>query len=188
MELLIVGLIVFFGMHLVPSIPSLKKSLSSKLGANGYKAVFALVSLFGLVLIVLGYQQKPLLSLPEWTAPHWARHVAMLAVLIAFILLPAAHMKGNIKRFTRHPMLWAIVLWSSTHLWLNGDRASILLFGSFLVYSLFAMMSANARGAKKQSKRYPLKNDIIVVVAGTVVYAVVLFSHKWIAGVPLINA
>lgn len=187
MELLAAGLILFFGTHLIPSIPGMKSALTKMVGAKGYRPVFALLSFAGLVLIVLGYQDKPIQVLHEWYAPHWARHLMMLAMLVAFILLPAAHMKTNIKRYTRHPMLWGIAIWSGMHLWLNGDHASILLFGSFLAYSLFAMFTGNMRGAKKQTKKVPLKNDIIVVVAGGVAYIAVAFSHQWIAGVSIMG-
>ena len=185
MNLLILGIVLFFGMHLSNTIPPLKKLITGLVGAKGYKPVFAIVSLIGLVLMIMGYADKPMLQIPEWVAPTWARHAMMLAMLIAIILQPAAHMPGNIKRFTRHPMLWGIVIWSGMHLWLNGDHASILLFGSFLVYSLWAMLSANMRGAKKQTKKLPIKKDIVVIMAGTTAYILIVMSHKWIAGVAL---
>lgn len=185
MNLLILGIALFFGMHLSNTIPALKKLITRFVGEKGYKPVFAIVSLIGLVLMIMGYADKPMLQIPEWVAPAWARHAMMPAMLIAIILLPAAHMPSNIKRITRHPMLWGIVIWSGMHLWLNGDRASILLFGSFLLYSLWAMFSANLRGATKQSKKLPIKKDVVVVMAGSTVYVLIVLSHKWIAGVAL---
>ncbi len=187
MEILILGLVLFFSVHVMSTVPSLKGAFTKVVGAKGYKPAYALLSIVGLVLIIIGYGDKPVLSVPEWVAPSWARHVMMPALLIAIILQPAAHMPTNIKRFTRHPMLWGVVIWAGMHLWLNGDRASILLFGSFLVYSLWAMFSANARGAKKQNKKVPLKKDIAVVMAGTTAFVVIVVCHKWIAGVPLVN-
>lgn len=187
MEMLILGLVLFFSVHVISTIPALKRIFISIVGEKGYQPIYALISLIGLVLIVMGYADKPLLSIPEWTAPSWARHAMYLGLWIAIILQPASHMPTNIKRFTRHPMLWGVVIWSSFHLWLNGDQASILLFGSFLVYSVWAMFTANLKGAKKQTKKVPLKNDIMVVIAGTLAFAVIVVAHKWIAGVPLVN-
>lgn len=80
-----------------------------------------------------------------------------------------------------------MTLWAGMHLWVNSDKASILLFGSFLLYSLWAMFSANMKGAKKQTKRVSTTKDIAVVVAGTIAYAVIIVCHEWIAGVPLVN-
>jgi uncharacterized membrane protein len=94
-------------------------------------------------------------------------------------------MKGNIKRFTRHPMLWGILIWSAAHLLVNGDLASMLLFGSFGVYSVYAMISQNLRGAQKQTNVMPLKNDLIVFAAGTLVFVLVIFLHGFLFGVPL---
>lgn len=187
MDVLILGLVVFFSVHVISTVPSLKSAFTKVVGAKGYKPVFALISLVGFVLIIIGYGDKPLLLAPEWVAPSWARHLMMPALLLAIILQPAAHMPTNIKRFTRHPMLWGVSIWAGMHLWLNGDHASILLFGSFLAYSLWAMFSANARGAKKQTKKVPLKKDIAVIMAGTAAFVVIVVCHKWIAGVPLVN-
>ena len=55
-------------------------------------------------------------------------------------------MKGHIRKKTRHPMLLGMVLWGVVHLINNGDLASVSLFGAFLLYSLFAIVSANRRG------------------------------------------
>jgi len=186
MTLLILGLALFFGVHLLSAISALKTPVVRKLGANGYKGVHALISILGIVFIVLGYRDKPLISVPEWSAGASAFHMALPLLWLAVVLQPASHMKSNIKRFTRHPMLWGVALWAGVHLWLNGDHASILLFGSFLVYSLFAMAMANVKGAQKQTKKFPLKNDIAVVAAGTVAFGLLMFAHQWFAGVKLI--
>lgn len=186
MEILILGLILFFSVHVISTIPATKRIFTSIVGKKGYKPVYALISIIGFVLIVMGYADKPL-SIPEWTAPHWSRHVMYLVLWIAIILQPASHMPTNIKRYTRHPMLWGVALWSAMHLWVNGDKASILLFGSFLAYSLWAMFTANLQGAKKQTKKEPFKKDVMVFAAGTVAFAIIVVCHKWIAGIPLVN-
>ncbi|GAA6135230.1 NnrU family protein [Oceaniserpentilla sp. 4NH20-0058] len=187
MDLLIVGLVLFFSVHIVSTIPPIKRKFSLLVGQKGYKPVYAIISLIGFVLIVMGYADKPILAMPQWSTPSWAVHLMYLILWLAIILQPASHMPTNIKRYTRHPMLWGVVLWSAMHLWVNADRASILLFGSFLAYSLWAMFTANLAGAKKQTKKVPMKHDVLVVVVGTFAYILVLFAHKWIAGVPLVN-
>ncbi|GAB1258669.1 NnrU family protein [Aurantivibrio plasticivorans] len=184
MELLIAGLVIFFAIHLVPTIAGFRTTLIAKLSAKGYKGLFAAVALIGLVLIVIGKGQAPFEVL--YNPPAWGRHLTMLLVLIAFILFPAAHMKTNIKRVTRHPMLWGIAAWSVGHLLANGDKASVLLFGSFLVYSFFSMFSSTMRGAKKQTTKWPVKKDIVVFVAGLTVYIVFLFLHPYLFGYAVI--
>ncbi|MCW8195613.1 NnrU family protein [Proteobacteria bacterium 005FR1] len=180
MNLLVIGLIIFIGTHAIPTFTGLRSSLATRLGEKRYKGLFSLVALVGLVLIIIGKARAEFVFV--YDPPSWGRHLTMLLVLIAFILLPAAHMPTNIKRFTRHPMLWGVTLWGVGHLLANGDLASVILFGSFALYSPLAMLSANHRGAKLQEQRVPLRKDLMVVVAGFVVYAVFLFAHPYLFG------
>ncbi len=108
-------------------------------------------------------------------------------MLFSFFFLVAADIKSNIKRYLRHPMLIGVALWSSAHLFANGDFASILLFGSFLAYSIFGMFSANRRGATKQVEKYPLSKDAIIVVFGLVAYVIFIkYLHPYLIGVAII--
>jgi len=185
MEIFILGLSLFFVTHLFPSLVSLRAKLIAKFGDKTYKASYALISLAGLVLVVVGWGKVEFQAI--WQPPVWAKSVVVAAMLVAFYLFAAADMKSNIKRFTRHPMLLGILLWSAAHLLANGDLKSILLFGSFAVYSVIAMVSANLRGAKKQTEIFPIKKDIISVIAGLVGYAVfVLVIHPYVFKVPVI--
>ena len=127
MTLLITGLLVFVAIHLLPAAVDLRASLIDRLGEMPYKAVFAGISLLGLVMIVVGKGRADFV--PLWQPPLWAKHVTFPLMIGAFVLLPAANMPTNIKRFTRHPMLWGVTLWSIGHLIANGDMASVILFG-----------------------------------------------------------
>ncbi len=182
MTLLILGLIIFFGIHLVPSATILRKRLLETLGDNGYRGTFALIAMAGFALIVVGKAYAPYVNL--WVPPAWGRHAAHALMLPALILLPAANMPTNIKRFTRHPMLWGVAIWALAHLLANGDLASLLLFGSFAVYSLFDIWSANRRSEQSSQPRYTVKKDLIVVAAGLVAYAVFAFLHPYLFRMP----
>ncbi|MGI1679529.1 MAG: NnrU family protein [Cellvibrionaceae bacterium] len=186
MILLILGLVIFIGIHFVPAIPSLKHSLVSRLSAKGYKGIFSIVALVGFVLIVIGKMNADFVHV--YAPLNGAKHIAMTLMLIAFILLPAAHMKGNIKRFTRHPMLWGVVCWSAAHLLANGDLASIIMFGSLGLYSLLGMITANARGAQKQTEKLPIKKDLIVFAAGFTTYVAIMFLHPFLFGYAIIGS
>ncbi len=181
MTLLIIGLVIFIGIHLVPTVVPLRAALIQGLGEKPYRGLFALVSLAGLVLIVIGKARADFV--PVYDPPAWGRLVPAILMLPALILLPAANMPTNIKRFTRHPMLWGVTLWAAGHLLANGDQASLLLFGSLGAYAVFDMISANARGAVKSTTRYPVKKDVMVVVAGLVTYVVLVVAHPWLFGV-----
>ena len=185
MELLIAGLVIFFGMHLIPSRPSLRNSLLSKLGEKGFKAVFALISLAGLVLIVLGKGDAEFIALYE--PPEWGKHVTSLLVLVALYCLISSELKTSLRSVTAHPMLWGISAWAGGHLLANGDRASVLLCASFLIYSLFAMASANRRGARPKGDGLAVKGDGIALVIAAVIYIGLMFFHASIAGVPIME-
>ena len=135
MMLLIVGLILFLGVHLLPTSPDLRAGLQARLGTNGYKAVFSLLSLAGLIVIVLGYhklQLHPGKNPILWNPPEWTRHFAAGLMLPAMVLLVASVIPSRIRTTIRHPMLSAIKIWALAHLISNGDLGGVLLFGSFL--------------------------------------------------------
>lgn len=182
MTLLIIGLILFFAIHLLSSTP-LRAGLANAMGEMPFKGLYALISLVGLGLIIAGKANAPFE--PVWNAFPALRPVTLPVMWLSFVLLPAAHMKGNIKRVTRHPMLWGIVLWSVAHLAVNGDLASILLFGSFGLYSLYAMVSQTQRGATLQTEKVAYKYDLIVLAAGTVVFVAIWQLHGVLFGLAL---
>lgn len=184
MTIMVVGMLLFFGVHLVPSMVKLRRTLVNVLGEDPYKGFYSVIALTGFILIIYGKSVSPFRSL--WQPPTWGVHVAALIMVFSFIFLAASNMKTNIRRITRHPMLWGVTFWSIAHLLANGDQASLLLFGSFLVYSLFAMYSANKRGAKKQKRTYPLSKDFLTIVIGLAVYSFFLYFHAWIFGVPVL--
>lgn len=185
MDVLILGLAVLIGVHLVPAVPSLRKRLVERLCERVYLAIFALVSLTGLGLIIVGMRQAP--TVPVWQPPQWGDELAVWLMFPAFILLVAAYLPGNMHRLTPHPMLWAVVLWSVVHLLSNGDVASLLLFGSLGLYSLFAIWSANRRGAAKATVKLRLERDLAVVVVGLLLYFSFAFLHPIFFGVPAVQ-
>jgi uncharacterized membrane protein len=171
MTILITGIIVLIGIHLVPALPDLREGLIGRLGKNGYRAVFSLVSTAGLVLVVWGFARAPFIQI--WSPPDWTRYVAMVLMLPVFILLIAAYLPGEIKAKLRHPMLAAIKFWALAHLIANGDLASIILFGSFLAYAVFDRIAAKRRaetGLVTVPETGPARNDVISVVGGLLLY------------------
>jgi len=184
MTILILGLIIFLGVHLLPAFSSVRTRLVKKLGEKRYKSLYSLGAAAGLIVIIVGMVYRDFVHL--WTPPVWGRHAAMTLMLPAIILLVAADVSSNIKRFTRHPMLWGVTLWTSAHLLANGDLASLILFGSFGSYALFDMWSTNRRGSEKSAQVYPASKDVKLVIIGIAVYVVIIFVHPYVIGVPVI--
>ena len=183
MGILVLGVVIFIGVHLIPSVPSLRARLSQRVGNNPYRGLFSLVSLAGFALLVVGKGRAPFV--PLWDPPAWAPRVAVWVMPVALTLLVAAFLPSNLKRVTRHPMLWGVTVWAAVHLLANGDRASLILFGSFGAFALFDMWSANRRGAKLSSKPVPYWRDLVVIVVGGIVYMGFLHSHAMLFGVPV---
>lgn len=187
---LVIGLLIFFGIHLVPTQVGLRRGLVQRFGEGAYKGLFALVSVIGLALIIMGYaklQGGPVGKNPEiWSPPFWLRHVSLLLMIPAIILLVAAYVPSRIRTIAKHPMLVAIKLWALAHLLANGDLASIVLFGSFLAYGVFDRISVKRREALGPlgARQGGLAGDVTVVIVGLAVYAALLFfAHAWLFGV-----
>lgn len=182
---LITGLAVLIGIHLVPAVPALRQRLLRQMGEGLYKGLFTLIALSGLMLIIFGMHLAPFIAI--WQPPTWGKGLVQLFMLPALILLAGAYLPGNIHRFTPHPMLWGVVLWAVGHLFANGDAASLLLFGSFGLYSLFAIWSANQRGAVKATVTVTMDRDLIVIGVGLVLYVALVFLHPTLFGVAAIS-
>jgi uncharacterized membrane protein len=191
MALLILGLVLFFGLHTLPMLPSLREPVHARLGERGYKMAFGILSALGLLLIIVGFAQLrgSGQDVQLWSPPGWTRHVAFALMLPALILMVAAYAPSRIRELAGyHPLLLGIMVWALAHLIANGDLAGLLLFGGFLVWAIADRISTGERGDLGPLGRKPgtLTGDIIAVVIGCALYAIILkWGHQFIAGVPL---
>ena len=121
MPILIAGLVVFFGVHLVRVVAPDFREAQIAVNERRWKGVYTLVSFAGLALIIWGWNvYRP--EAPEiYEPPSWGRHLAALLVLLAFISFAASGPAGRIKHWIKHPMLTGTILWSAGHLLANGD-------------------------------------------------------------------
>jgi uncharacterized membrane protein len=180
MIVMIAGLVLFIGIHLVPTAPALRARLVAQVGDKPYRGLFALISVLGLVLIIAGYHMRP--EGTQLFAPlAGARALAPALVTIAFVLFAAANMKTHIRSIVRHPMLIGLLLWSGVHLLANGDLTGTLLFGSFFIYSIIAIASAVRRGTVKAFTP-EWKHDLIAVGAGLIIAYLTMRFHPVIFG------
>jgi len=185
MLLLVAGLVVFLGIHLVPAFPRLRHIVADSLGEGRYKGLFSLISAAGLVLIVIGFARAP--ASERVFAPFPAAITAApYAMTLAFILFAAANMRGHIRHVLQHPMLIGLLIWSTVHLLANGDLRGCLLFGGFLAYAILDLVSAGHRHAVKAftpSTRY----DVMAIVGGGMVALGVMALHGWLFGVRVVS-
>ena len=191
MLILLFGLVIFLGIHVVPTAPAARAELRLKIGEGGYKALFSLASLLGFVLIVWGFARVRYGNgdVQLWVPPVWTKHIAFALMPFAFILLAAAYIPSHIRTRAKHPMLAAVKVWALAHLIANGDLAGLLLFGSFLAWAVYDRISVKRRGdlGPLGGKRGGLGGDIAAVGVGLALYVFMLFwGHRYLIGVPLI--
>ena len=188
MNLLILGLIAFLGIHSARVFAEApRQALIARLGPMAWKGLYSVVSLLGLVLMVQGYGQARLEPVVVWVPPVGMRHLAALLTLLAFILLAAAYVPGNaLKARLRHPMTLAVKTWALAHLLANGNLADVLLFGGFLVWSVLVFRAARARDRLQPPPALPTRPValLVCVAAGTLAWAAFAFwAHAALIGV-----
>lgn len=189
MALLILGLIIFLGIHSVRIVaPDYRARFIATRGDSAWKGLYSVASIVGFVLIVWGYgvarQTAPVLYVTNYAMVH----VTATLMLIAFIVLASFHVPaGLIRSKLKHPMLVAIKIWAFAHLLVNGDLASVILFGSFLVWAVVDRISEKRRtraGITKNPVFVSYRFDVISVVVGVVLYGLFVWKlHYWLIGV-----
>ena len=191
MSLLILGLIVFLGVHSTRIFADgFRSAQLARLGENGWKAAYSVASLIGFVLVVYGFGLARMDSPVIWTPPVFMRHLAALLVLAAFVLLAAAYVPGNaIKAKVGHPMILGVKTWAFAHLLANGRLVDIVLFGAFLVWATLDFASSRRRD-RAAGTVYPpgtAGRTIVAVVVGVVAYVVFVgwLHQRWIGVSPL---
>ena len=183
------GLAIFFATHYFTAFRlRTEGGLAQRMGRGPYMGLYSVVTLVGFVLMVWGFANlKP--WIPIWTPPVWTRHIAMLLMLPATVLIVAAYLPtGFIKRAVRHPMLAAVKLWAFAHLIANGDLASIILFGAFLIYGVVDRIAVKRRGDVGAANATPnIIGDFLALGIGGGLYAAIIYYlHPLLFGVPVI--
>lgn len=150
----------------------------------GWKAMYAVASLIGIVLMVRGYAELRLTPTVLYVPPMWLRHIAAILMLPAFAFFIAPYFPGRIKAALKHPQLIAVKIWALAHLLVNGNLADVLLFGSFLIWAVVDRVSMKKRVARPLPGAPESKaNDVIVVVVGLLLYVVfVMWGHETLIG------
>jgi len=174
MASLIAAAAFFLLIHLGVSGTRLRDSLVGRIGQNAYMGLFSLASVAGLVWLGFAYAGA---RGEVWNTAHWGinaatRHTQLLTQLLAMLLIVPGLVTPNptsvqqegaldrpdvvqgMLRITRHPFLWGAAIWALGHLLVNGDRASIVLFGTLLVLAVTGTSSIDAKRKRSLGESY----------------------------------
>ena len=199
---LAIALALFIGVHLVSGVPGLRAALIGALGRRVYRALFSLGALGGMVWIVFAHMEAPYVTL--WDAPSWTRLIPLAVMPPVMILLTGSGAPG-IEKVTRHPFLWAVLLWAAAHIPTNGDAASVMLFGAVALFAVIDQPLADARMRREEPAEWAEKSaassaipflaalqgrarvslkeiGYIRIIAALVLFLVLLFVHEHVIG------
>jgi uncharacterized membrane protein len=175
MTLIILGLLLWWGAHLFKRLAPARRAA---LGDAG-KGLVTVAVLAGVVLMVIGYRGNTAPDL--WYPPAFLTHVNNLLMLLAVYLYAASGMKTRITRVIRHPQLTAVKAWAVAHLLVNGDAASVILFGCLLAWAVVEVILINrAEPRPALNPPAPMGREIGAVVGAVVVTGVIGWVHNWL--------
>ncbi len=147
MLLLIAGLAVFFAAHSANIPRGLRAGLAAKLGETPFKLAYSALSAIGLAMIWFGYGEARRMGLaPLYTPPYWLGHLLLILMPISLVIFASAYTPtGRIKQTIKHPVVAAVKIWAFSHLLVNGEVQSVILFGAFLVWAVVDRISVAKR-------------------------------------------
>lgn len=171
---LMIAAAAFIGLHLFVAGTGLRNLIVGAIGERPYLMLFALATAAILVWLVISYNAAAVS--PEnviyWQAPAALVHPGSLILLIAFLLVvlgattPTPSAVGGEKlldtenpakgmiRITRHPFLWGVMIWAAFHMGVNGERASQVFFGTFLIVAFIGTFAIDAKRTRRFGEAY----------------------------------
>ncbi len=187
MIILLVGMLLFFSAHSVRIVADPWRTRQiARLGKATWKGAYALISLAGLGLMIWGYGETRGAA-ELWAPPVWARHIAVLLTLPAFVLIGSAYLPGShFRAGLGHPMLAGVKLWAMAHLLANGRPGDLVPFGGFLLWAIIAFIAARRRDRLAATRRPggSFKGDTLALVVGLVAWALfAALGHARLIGV-----
>lgn len=174
--ILVLGVLLWFGTH---SWKRLAPASRARFGEGG-KGIVAISALVAIVLMVLGYRWAPYHQI--WPQSRALVPVNNLLMLLSIYLFAASGMKTVATRIVRHPQLWAARLWAIAHLMVNGDLASLILFGGIFVWAQVAVALYNRDNPIWDRPTGPVNTgkEIGAVVGAVLVVGVIGYIHIWL--------
>lgn len=179
MTLLITGVLLWWASHLFKRVTPGPRAA---LGDNQGKMVVAVVSVIAVVMMVMGYRGADVVAV--YTPLAGMGHLNNLLMLLALFLFALSQTKGSWRGRLRHPMLLSVVVWAVAHLLVNGDVASLILFGGLGLWAVLSILLINAQSGWVRPEPGPASRNIITVAVVLVLYGLIAGVHIWLGHNP----
>ena len=171
MTLLILGVLLWTFAHYYKRLMPTQRAAMGEKG----KGVIALALFVSLLLMIFGYRWAEFI--PIWSPPSFFTHINNLMMLIAFFMFGMSATTGRLRGKMRHPMLMSVKIWACAHLLVNGDLASIILFGGMLAWAIGSVILINRAENWERPEPGEAKKDVILVVITLVTFTVTAIIH-----------
>jgi uncharacterized membrane protein len=182
MWMIILGLTIWCVAHFLKVwAPARRAALADAIGALPAKLALAVVLLIATVLMVKGYKAADYSEI--WSRPPFLRHINNLLMIVAVFFYISGQIPSVVRRRIRHGQLTGTKVWALAHLLVNGDLASIVLFGGILAWAVLMVIGINKRDGKPSTEPKATALGLVIHLVGTlVVFGVIAMIHNW-AGV-----
>ena len=144
------------------------------------KGLVALALVGSIWVMAQGYQAAdPVIFWGRWEP---LVHLNNLLNLVAVFLFVASNAKGRVQARMRHPQLTAVKVWAVAHLLVNGELASVILFGGLLAWAVVEVVLINRQTAWAPSEA-PANwywRDGVALLIALIAYAAITYAHIWL--------
>lgn len=186
MALMIVGLVLFLGIHSLRIVsPDLRERAMTRMGKGPYRGLYSLASIVAFLLMIWGFARAS--SFPDivYVPPSWLHPVTEALMLPALVLAVASVLPGGwLKHWVRHPLLIGTIAFAVAHLFVNGDLPGVILFGAFFAWAVVDLFAASGRAGVVATPAPSAVWDFVAVVAGLALYGLLVWRlHAWLFGV-----
>jgi uncharacterized membrane protein len=181
MIVLALGVAAMAALHLVAAVPEWKQRIKARPGERLYGPLFAIAALAALAVIVAGWRLAAFV--PIYDPPAWGWIANFLLTFVGFLLFGVFLFRGKLRQTLRFPMGLAVIFWTIGHLLVNGDKASLILFGGLLLYAAAHIGIAWTQGVRP-SPDVRQGHDPLALLVGAALFVVMTQLHAMLIGVP----
>lgn len=160
---------LFAATHVGMSHGEIRRSLIRKLGEQGFRALYSVISLLALGGAIWVFARNRGLGPLIWSTPGWIYPLVYLLMLLGIAMfvfsfvtpsptgMVAKSMTARgVLRVTRHPMNMGLASFALAHMIANGSLGDLFFFGSIFAVGFFGAFHQDRRKAAEQGQSFVL--------------------------------